>query len=221
MATSFKPHVVALLLFISAGAAAASEVALIGVIGERAVVLSVDGGDPKMVKVSQTWNGITVLALDKNGATVQINGRTRVLVQGVHYGSAQAVQAEALSVRDSVAALALDNSGHFHAEASVNGVPVRFMVDTGASTVALPASVAKRLNIDYLSGVQSVAQTANGPVSVYRVSLASVKVGAVELRSVEGVVVEHGLETALLGMSFLKRVDMKVEGSTMTLTRRF
>jgi aspartyl protease family protein len=58
-------------------------------------------------------------------------------------------------------------------------------------------------------------------VPVYRLSLESVKLGDIELRSVDAIVIEQGLETALLGMSFLNRVEMKRDGSTMTLTRRF
>ena len=103
----------------------------------------------------------------------------------------------------------------------MNGTPVRFLVDTGASSIALPASLAQRAGIDFRKGEPGVSNTANGLVPVYRVNLATVRLGGIELNSVDAVVFEAGLDTALLGMSFLNRVDMKREGDTMTLTRRF
>jgi aspartyl protease family protein len=220
MATRFMGRIIALLLLLAAGAAGAADVALIGLIGERAAVLAVDGGDPKTVKLGQTWNGITVLALEKNRATLEIDGRKRVLLHGPYYSLARAPSPQALVVRETATVLA-DDGAHFHAEASVNGMPVRFLVDTGASAVTLPANDARRLGIAYRSGARLVAQTANGPVPVYRVSLERLRVGAIELRSVEAVVVEHGLDIPLLGMSFLNQVDMRREGPTLTFTRRF
>lgn len=174
MATGFMPRIIALLAFLAAGAAAAAEVALIGVIGDKAAVLAVDGGDPKTVKVGQRWNGIAVLSVQKDRATVEIDGN-----------------------------------------------PVRFLVDTGATSIALPARDANRLGIDYRKGLRGMTQTANGVVAVYRVSLDRVRLGGIELNSVDAVVIEQGLEIALLGMSFLNRVEMKREGQTMTLIRRF
>ena len=98
---------------------------------------------------------------------------------------------------------------------------MRFLVDTGATSIALPAREAARLGLDYRKGARGVSNTANGPVTVYRVSLDTVRLGGIELHTVEAVVLESGLDTALLGMTFLNRVEMKREGSTMTLTRRF
>lgn len=212
-------RVFSILLLLAAGSAAAAEVALIGQIGGRAAVLSVNGGEPKTVKLNQTWNGITVLGLEQDRATLEIDGRRRVLHQSQHYGSAQAVAAPAAALGETAAALGDD--GHFHAQGSVNDKPMRFMIDTGASTVALPASDAKRLGIDYRRSARAVASTANGTVNVYRITLDRVKVGTIDLRSVDAVVVEEGLDVPLLGMSFLNRVDMKQAGSTMTFTRRF
>jgi aspartyl protease family protein len=218
LATRSLPRVAALALVLAAGAAAATEVALIGQIGGRAAVLSIDGGNPRTLKLNQSWNGITLVSLNEQRATLEINGHKRVLTQGTHYGSARTVQAD---TRTDETGVVLADDGHFHARASVNDKPMRFLVDTGATTVALPAADAKRLGIDYRSGARAVAQTANGPVNVYRVTLDRIKVGAVDMRSVDAVVMEQGLPTPLLGMSFLNRVDMKREGSTMTFTQRF
>jgi aspartyl protease family protein len=216
MAMGFMPRIIALVAFLACGPAAAVDVALIGIIGDKAAVLAVGGGEPKTVKVGQKWRGVTVLAVERERATVEIDGGRRALALGQHYRSG----ASAGSGRQSVI-LSADTRGHFVSEGAVNGLQVRFLVDTGASVVALPAADAARLGIDYRKGERGLVQTAGGPAPVYRVTLEHVKLGAIELGAVEAVVIEQGLEIALLGMSFLNRVDMKRDGHTMTLTRRF
>jgi aspartyl protease family protein len=215
MPTGFMPHFIALLLVLFSAAAGAAEVALIGVLGERAAVLAVDGGEPKAVRVGQKWSGVTVISVERGQATVEIDGRQRVLTIGQHYRAAAPA-----SGRQSVT-LAADPRGHFFSDGAINGNPVRFLVDTGATTVALPASDALRLGIDYRKGQVGYSNTANGVVQIYRVMLDSVRLGSIELTGVEAAVIEHGLSVALLGMSFLNRVEMQRDGHTMVLTRRF
>jgi aspartyl protease family protein len=218
MATGFIPNFIAILLLLAALPAAAADVALVGVIGDKAAVLALDGGDPKTVKVGQKWNGISVISVDKERAVVEIDGKKRVLVRGQHYRSERSVAAGA--GRQSVT-LAADSSGHFVSEGAINGVPVRFLVDTGASLISIPASDAQRLGIDYRKGERGMAQTANGPVAIFRVRFDTVRVGSIELNAIDGIVIEQGLPVALLGMTFLNRVEMKRDGQTMVLIRRF
>ena len=208
-------HFICLLLLLTCAAASAAEVALIGVIGDKAAVLALDGGEPKTVKVGQSWRGITVLTVEHDRATVEIDGTKRVLERGQHYrGTAPA------STRESVT-LAADARGHFFAEAAINDVPVRGVVDTGASAVVLSATEATRLGLDWRNGARRMMQTANGTTPGYLVKLTKVKVGGIELHEVDAVVVEQGPGVALLGMSFLNRLGMKRDGDTMTLIRRF
>lgn len=196
--------------------AAATEVALIGLIGDKAAVLALDGGEPKTVKVGQSWKGITVVSVEKGRATVEVEGKKRVLQIGQHYRSAAAA-----ADRETVT-LAADARGHFFTDATINGLPMRFLVDTGASVVALSAGDASRLGIDWRKGQRVTMQTAGGPTVGYLVKFDSLKVGAIELANVEGVVLEQGPSSAgLLGMSFLNRVEMKRDGQVMTLIRRF
>jgi len=210
------PNIIALLLLLACTPALAGEVALIGVIGDKAAVLAIDGGDPKTVKIGQRWNGVTVVAVEKERATVEIDGKRRVLVLGQHYRGATGA-----SDRQS-ATLAADTRGHFFAEASVNDVPMRLVVDTGASLVVLSGADASRLGVDWREGPRRMMQTANGTTAGYLVKLDKVKVGGIELTNVEGMVLEQGLgAVGLLGMSFLNRVEMQRDGQTMTLIRRF
>ena len=178
-------------------------------------MIAIDGGEPRTIKLGQTRFGITVVAIERERATIELDGKTRVLALGQHYRSTS------VSVERQMVTLAADSRGHFLSEGSINGGAVRFVIDTGATVVALPAADAQRLGIDYRKGLRAQTKTANGVVAAYRVQLDRVKVGAIELTSVEGIVIEEGLDIALLGMSFLSRVDMKHDGQTMTLMRRF
>ena len=206
------------MLLAAGGPAAAAEVALIGVIGDKAAIVAIDGGDPKTIKVGQTWRGITVVSVEKDRATMDIDGKRRVIQRGMHHRSAEG---SAPPGGRQTVVLAADARGHFIAEGSVNGGHMRFLVDTGATAVSLPASDAVRLGLDYRRGQRISMQTANGVAPAYVTMLERIRIGNIELYNVEGIVVENGLHVALLGMSFLNRVEMKRDGHTMTLIRLF
>jgi len=217
MATGFMPNFIALSLLLACTfGARAADVALIGVIGDKAAVIAVDGGEPKTVKLGQTWNGIKVIAIEKSSATVEFDGRQHVLPLGQHYRGAPASDG-----RQTVT-LAADPRGHFFADATVNDQPVRFVVDTGASVVVISAADAARAGLDYHKGPRANMQTANGASTGYYVKIERVRVGGIELRNVDGVVVEQGLGSfGLLGMSFLNRLEMSRDGERMELIRRY
>jgi aspartyl protease family protein len=138
-----------------------------------------------------------------------------VLIRGQHYRSTAAV-----SDRQSVT-LSADTRGHFVIDGAVNGSPTRFLVDTGATMVTLPAADAQRLGIDYRKGARGLTKTAAGIVEVYRIRLDRVGLGGIEMTGVDAIVIEQGLDIALLGMSFLNHVEMRRDGQTMTLIQRF
>jgi len=216
MATGFMTrHCIALLgLFAAASGALATDVSLIGAFDTKAAILSIDGGPPRTVKVGQTANGVTVISVEKDKATIEFEGKRRNLVRGQTYSSSSAGAAPAVT-------LAAGAGGHFFAEGQVNGGAVRFLVDTGATAIALPASEAERLRIDYRKGRRATTNTAAGPAPMYVVTLQSVRIGSIEVHDVEAFVIEQGLNVALLGNSFLNRMEMRREGQTMTLIRRF
>jgi aspartyl protease family protein len=216
MATGFMTrHCSALALALATLPALAAHVSFVGTIGDKAAILVIDDRAPKTLKVGQTFAGVTLVSVAGERAVVEVEGERRTLVRGQHY------QGRAAGDQRQSATLAADTRGHFFTEGAVNGSPVRFVVDTGATMVALPATDAVRLGLDYRKGQLAVTKTAAGVVPVYRVRFDSVRVGTIELNGVEGVVIEQGLEVALLGMSFLNRVEMQHAGQLMTLTRRF
>ena len=211
------PNFIALFLLLACALPArAAGVALIGVIGDKAAVIAIDGGEPKTVKLGQTWSGVKVIAVERTRATIEFEGRQRVLSLGQHYRNAAPGDS-----RQSVT-LAADARGHFFADATVNDHPMRFVVDTGASVVVLSGADAARLGLDWRKGPRGNMQTANGPTTGYFVKIDRIRVGGIELRNVDGVVVEQGLGSfGLLGMSFLNRVEMRRDGEKMELIRRF
>jgi aspartyl protease family protein len=206
---------IVVLALLAATPAAAADVALIGTFESKAAILSLDAGAPKTLKVGQTFGGVTLISVEKDRATIEVDGKRRELVRGQTYSSRTGASG-AQSVTLSAGA-----GGHFITDGQVNGAAIRFMVDTGASTVAIPASDAIRLHLDYKKGRRGTTQTAAGPAEVFLVRLNSVRIGDIEVQNVEAVVIERGLDIALLGNSFLNRMDMRRDGATMTLVRKF
>ncbi len=195
--------------------ARAADVTLVGVFGDKAAIVAIGGGEPRTIKVGQKVGGVTVIAVDKDRATIEVDGKRRVLVRGQTYSTSAGAPGRQSAV------LAAGTGGHFFTEGQVNGHPVRFLVDTGATSVALPAGDATRMGIDYRKGQRGLSQTAAGPTPVFIVKLDSVRVGDIELQNVDAIVIEQGLSIALLGMSFLNRVEMRRESGAMTLIRRY
>jgi aspartyl protease family protein len=167
------------------------------------------------VKVGQSFGGITLIAVENDRATIEVDGKRRVLVRGQTYSSS-APASGAQSVT-----LSAGTGGHFMADGQINGGAIRFVIDTGATAVAIPASDAVRLRIDYKAGRRGVTQTAAGPTDMYVVKLDSVRVGSIEIQNVDAIVIEQGLNVPLLGNTFLNRMEMRREGQTMTLIRRY
>ena len=114
-----------------------------------------------------------------------------------------------------------DSRGHFYTMGQINGVSVKLMVDTGATTVALSAADARAIGINYRAGKRGTAHTANGAIPVWGVRLDSVRVGDITLNNVQASVSEGPPHTALLGMSFLNRTQMNRDGDRLTLIRRY
>jgi aspartyl protease family protein len=194
-----------------------TQVNVVGLFNGKAL-LTINGGAPQTLSIGQTKQGVKLVAADSQQATLLIEGKTKVLGmgQGVSAGGG------AESTQNQPVNLYADSSGHFFGSMSVNGASLKYVVDTGATAVALNSADAKRANISYLNGEKSVASTASGQVVAYRVTLNTVKIGTIVLNNVSAVVIEGGFpEVVLLGMTALNRLDMKRDNSTMTLTKKY
>jgi aspartyl protease family protein len=209
-------RLLALLLSAAADGVGATEVQVVGLFSDKALV-RIDGGRPTLISVGQKVGAVRLVSATSEAAVMEIDGKRRSLGVGSQVISGNYATSSQPSV-----VLNADMAGHYYAEGSINGGPIRFMVDTGASMVSIGQSDARRLGIQYLSGERGMSNTANGLAPVYHVKLGEVRLGAITLRNVDGLVHEsNDMPFALLGMSFLNRVDMRHSGQQLTLTRRF
>lgn len=111
--------------------------------------------------------------------------------------------------------LTRDMSGHYRAEAIINGIRTPVMVDTGATDVSISQRLASKLGIQ--SNAATRSQTANGATVVYMTRLDSVKLGGIEATNVAAIIAPNLAGDALLGMSFLSRMDVRLHKGTMTI----
>lgn len=187
---------------------------MVGLFPGKAVVV-IDRAAPRTIAVGQrTTEGVTLIAIQGDTATFEIDGAKRTLKMGQHYQAAPTGGSQRVVLKAS-------EGGHFIASGRINGGSIRLLVDTGATIIAIPAVDAKRLGIDYVDAPRARIQTANGTTTGYRVTLDSVTLGDITISNVEAMVLETGLNQALLGMSFLNRTSMQREGETLTLVKRF
>lgn len=193
----------------------AQEVSLHGMLGNKALLV-VDGGAPRAVAVGQRWQGVELLSASGEQAVVRVNGQDLTLRIGrtpVHVQGRQPAASNSLTLYANAA-------GHFLAAGSINDQPVQFMVDTGASYVALGEAEADRLKLDWRRGRSVRMHTANGVANGRLIQLERVRVGEVTVYGVDAVITPAGMPVVLLGNSFLGRFDMQRTGSQMMLSSR-
>ena len=118
---------------------------------------------------------------------------------------------------DIVITLKQGQQGHYYATGKINAEPVKFLVDTGATDVAIPMSVAKKL--DLRMGRKLTTITANGYGTAYETTIKTIQLGDITLKGVKASVSEGMIgDAALLGMSFLSRTKVEQHKGIMTIT---
>lgn len=201
-----------------AAAAHADSVALAGMLGSKALLV-VNGGAPKSVAPGETFQGVKIISTAGEQAVVEQSGKRQTLRVGespVSLGGSGASAGRGTRI-----VLHESGGGHFMTAGQINGRAVQFMVDTGATSIAMSAADADRAGIAYKTGQTIRMSTANGSVDGFRVTLGSVRVGDVEIFDVAAVVIPLPMPYMLLGNSFLTRFQMRRENTTMTLDKRY
>jgi aspartyl protease family protein len=212
-----KPLLAAAWLLAAGSAGAQTSVGLQGMLGNRALLV-IDGSAPKAVAPGDSYKGVKVLSTSGDQAVVEIAGQRETLRIGETPGS---VGAGAPPTSGNRIVMTAGSGGHFFSQGSINARPVQFLVDTGATTVAMGAPDAERLGIDYRKGILGRSATANGIVIIYQVKLDSVRIGDVEVHDVDATVLPMPMPQVLLGNSFLNRFNMKRENNLLVLERRY
>lgn len=207
-------HGVCMLLV--ATAAGAADIEVLALFRDQAVI-RVDGQRYQLKPGESTPEGVRLVSADAAGVVLEQAGASRRYPLGakLRKGYRQAGNETVRVYRDA--------SGMFTTVGSINGMPVDFMVDTGASSVAMNAAQARRLGIDFrVVGERGAVMTASRAEPVYRVMLDTVQVGTIQLHNVEAVVLDGPQpQQSLLGMSFLGRLDMQNDGERLTLRKKY
>lgn len=190
---------------------------VVGGLLKNMVVLQVDGVQ-RIIKVGKTSpEGITLISANTKKAVVEIDGKRQTLVLSKRIGGVVYAEPEKEIVR-----IARGVGGHYFTPGRINGKAVNFLVDTGATSVAMSSLMAKKLRIDYRSGTPMRMQTASGISQGYRLILASVSVGTVTIHNVEAIVNIGAYPTdILLGNSYLARVEMNIDDGVLVLQAKF
>ena len=198
-------------------ALAITQLNVVGLFSNKAVV-AINGASPQTLSAGQTKNGVKLIEATSESATFMVEGKRQVLKMGQ---AASITGATGANINEPVNLYA-NSQGHFLGNLTINGASLKYVVDTGATSVAMNSGDAKFAKIDYEKGEKGAASTASGTVAVYRVNINTLKIGSIILNNVEAAVIEGGYpQQVLLGMTALNRMDMKRDNAVMTLTKKY
>jgi len=212
-----KVWIVGLIILLNATSAWSEvlNIVVVGLFRDQAVV-EINTKQHVLKVGEQSPEGVTLVSADSRTAVLEKNGIQQEYLLGTHIGTNFTPP-----VAQTVVSLWPTN-GMYFTPGSVNGFSVDFLVDTGASSIALNAATANRLGLDFRKGKRIGVKTASGIDEAYVVTLDKVKVGDIELYDIRAVVLD-GAEPreALLGMSFLSQLDIQRSDQRMDLKKKF
>jgi len=210
-----KTALLLLALLTPASLALAQSVSLGGLMGQKALL--VIDGQTQVLAVGETARGVKLLKLQDGEALVESGGAQRALRVG---GAPARLAGGGVAGSGREIVIPASGGGHFVTAGAINGRAVQFMVDTGATLVALSQIDADRIGLDYRSGPRAQMHTANGTVQAHLVTLTTLRVGSVEVNNVNAVVIPAAMPMVLLGNSFLNRFQMRRDNDVMRLDLR-
>lgn len=176
-------------------------------------ILVIDG-EQHLLKAGQTSpEGIKLVAADARKAVVEIDGRRRTMLLS------KKIAASFTPPQKKTTTVSRDGNNQYLVTGTINGVNTEMLVDTGATAVAMSSVTASNLGINYRNDKnRGTARTASGLVTSYQVRLDTVSVGEITIRNVPAFVNEGAYpQTVLLGMSFLRHVEMRDRGGVLVL----
>lgn len=203
-------------LMASSTAGAVDKVSVKGLFKDKAIL--VIDGKQRLLRAGETSpEGVKLVSASSKEAVIEIDGVKSARALGTHIGSGFAPP-ENPAVRIWPTARNM-----YPVVGSINGYPVNFLVDTGATTIAMNSAEARRLGIDFaVVGEPTLSQTASGVARAWMVTLKRVRVGDIELTNVPAAVLEGNYPSeVLLGMSFLGRLDMRREQGVLELRKKY
>lgn len=199
--------------------AATANDGIISVVGlfKNVVVIDVDGKRELLRAGQRSKQGILLLHADSRAALVEVHGREVTLTLS------QRIDTRFAPVKSETVSIPMNNAGQYQGAGTINGQPVSFLIDTGASIVAMNSGDATRLGIDYAGqGRARHVTTAGGVVKSWAINLDSIQVGGIRVDNVPAAVLKGAYpKQILLGMTFLRNVDMKQSAGVMVLKSKY
>jgi aspartyl protease family protein len=171
----------------------------------------------RLLKVGKTSpEGVKLISATSQSAIIEVAGIQKKYLLGSRIGGQITGPVEQAQVS------IWPNNGMYLTAGSVNGYSVDFLIDTGASAIALNAATAQRLGLEYLNAPASMVQTASGIEKAYRINLDEVQIGEIKLHNVGAMVLDgpHP-KRALLGMTFLGQVEISRADQRMDLKKKY
>ncbi len=203
-----------LLLIAIPGAHALAPVEVVALFKDRAVVRTAHG--QTMLKVGETSEfGVRLIAADPHRAEVRYMDKNHVLTLSSKVASSFSKPTQ------QVVRMNEDRLGQYRMGGTINGQYVNFLVDTGASGVAMSGRQARSMGLNLAGARQGSVQTAQGTTQAMFLNLAEVAVGSITVSNVQATVIDGDYPAdVLLGMSFLTKVSMQNDGGVLVLTAR-
>jgi aspartyl protease family protein len=190
---------------------AADTIVLKGLFGKKSALVTIDGDD-HVLKIGKQKSGVSLLAIEGQEAVIRANNQTQRISLSKQVALSYKEPAKK-TVR-----LSSQEGGHYWAAAQINGRTVDVVIDTGATSIAMGASAAKLLGINYENGQRIRMSTANGVTEGRQVTLKKVSIGEITQYNVKATVsLNDALSVILLGNSFLSGVDMRTENGVLIL----
>ena len=206
----------ALLLFaFSAPLFAAPEIIASGLFKDKAL-LTIDG-KPRLLRLgASSPEGVKLLSSNSQQASILVEGQTLTL----HLS--ERISTAFKKPKFSEVKIPRSSNGHYFTAGAINGRPAKFMVDTGATAIAMNINEARRLGIDLRQAKAGRSSTAGGMVETFRVVLDKVSVGSVTLHRIPASVVNGDFpEQILLGNSFLSKVEMTEQSGVLVFRKKY
>ena len=184
-------------------------------LGNGLAVLIIDGQQRLLREGTRSPEGILLVSANTKQAVLEIEGKRKNITLSHAIGT-QFRAADKTEIR-----IAGGSGGHHRTSGLINGTSVEFLVDTGASLVAMNYMEAERLHIDYRAGQRIRVDTANGATEAFLVTLSSVSVGNIVVNEVEAAVsTTESPSVILLGNSYLSKVDLTIDQGVMVLKEK-
>jgi aspartyl protease family protein len=201
-------------LGVSVGVAATPDMQLNAILGKK-IIVTIDDEQYTLAEGESSAQGVLVVEVQSKMAILEWNGQSFELSPSSRISTQfETRKTEAITIRR-------DASLHYLVNGEVNGRSAPFVVDTGATLIALSGEQASRLGLNWQNNPSGRVETAGGATKAYSLMLEKVSIGGLDVHHVEAVVIPKQTIPALLGMSFLRHFEMSESDNVLTLKKKY